>query len=594
MFVRVGRYSAFFCALALLLCALISHPVAEIGANDDFAYMRSAKILAETGRIAYVGWSSAMLGWQLALGAAFIKLFGFSFTVTRISILCVGMFTAALLQRTAVRLGLTEWNATLVTLALVLSPLYLSLSLSFMSDIPGLLAIVAALYCCARAVQARTSRSTAGWLIAGLALSTLLGTARQTGWLGALVLVPCTCWILRTRRLPWPAIAAAWVACALAIFGCLRWFSHQMYSTAESAPMYKPGTGQAFETVLGTARLPLELAFFLAPLLVAFVPEFFRGSRKVVWAVLGVSALVCGFFLLRLHGYWASVLLVPAATGDGNYVTAQGILVLPSLGLRPMVLSPGLRLFASIVCYFSAAAFLAVIACRWQRRGSSKPEQGAPATQPPQVLSLCDLLFLVGSFAVVYCGMMAVRIVDGNLFDRYLLPVAVVFAFPVARFYQERVRTQLPVACYAILLAIAVFSVAGVHDMFAADRARVAAIHELRNAGVSPSEMYAGFAYDGWTQIDNQGYIDVDAIRTPSGIHHIPAAQENFKPCGYWPAAFFPTIHPKYAISYDDTACDPAPQRFPPVPYRLWLPPYAGAFYIRGVSPARLAASAMR
>jgi hypothetical protein len=43
-----------------------------------------AKQIAETGHLAYDGWVTAILGWQLYLGAAFIKVFGFSFTTTRI------------------------------------------------------------------------------------------------------------------------------------------------------------------------------------------------------------------------------------------------------------------------------------------------------------------------------------------------------------------------------------------------------------------------------------------------------------------------------------------------------------------------------
>ena len=66
---RASRRPAILCALLLAICTLASYPFAEMGGNDDFAYVRSAKALAETGHLVYFGWSSAMLGWQLALGA---------------------------------------------------------------------------------------------------------------------------------------------------------------------------------------------------------------------------------------------------------------------------------------------------------------------------------------------------------------------------------------------------------------------------------------------------------------------------------------------------------------------------------------------
>jgi hypothetical protein len=77
------RLSALLCALAVLLCALLSRPYVNMGISDDGPYIVMAQTLARTGRIAYNGWAAPMIGWQLYLGAAFIKLFGFSFTTVR-------------------------------------------------------------------------------------------------------------------------------------------------------------------------------------------------------------------------------------------------------------------------------------------------------------------------------------------------------------------------------------------------------------------------------------------------------------------------------------------------------------------------------
>src|ERR1700736_6522944 len=114
-FERALKRPAILCALLLALCTLATYPFVEMGQCDDFAYVRSAKTLAETGHITYYGWASAMLGWQLALGALFIKLFGFSFTAPYVSVLLVGLATAFFLQRAFVLLGLNESNAAFAT-----------------------------------------------------------------------------------------------------------------------------------------------------------------------------------------------------------------------------------------------------------------------------------------------------------------------------------------------------------------------------------------------------------------------------------------------------------------------------------------------
>jgi dolichyl-phosphate-mannose--protein O-mannosyl transferase len=161
-----------------------------MGICDDGPYILIAQKLAATGHIFYNGNTTPFLGWQLYLGAAFIKLFGFSFTAVRMSTLLVAMVLAFVLQRTLVRANINERNATIGTLALVLSPLYLMLSVTFMSDIFGLFAVVLCLYGCLGALQSSTDRSTIAWLCFAVIINAVCGSSRQIAWLGILVCFP--------------------------------------------------------------------------------------------------------------------------------------------------------------------------------------------------------------------------------------------------------------------------------------------------------------------------------------------------------------------------------------------------------------------
>ena len=98
------------------------------------------------------------------------------------------------------RAGLTERNATIGTLAFVLSPLYLTLSVTFMSDVPGLFAVVVCLYGCLRGLESTDDRTAIGWLCFAVVTNAICGTSRQTAWLGILVMVPSALWLLRARR----------------------------------------------------------------------------------------------------------------------------------------------------------------------------------------------------------------------------------------------------------------------------------------------------------------------------------------------------------------------------------------------------------
>ena len=293
------RGSALLCALAYLLCELIARPHAEMGICDDWSYIFTAHRLADTGHIAYNGWATAMIGWQLYLGAAFIKLFGFSFTTVRMSTLVVATLTTFLLQRTLVRAGISERNAVFGTLAFVLSPLFMVLSVTYMTDIPGLFAVILCVYGCLRSLQANTPRSTLLWLYFAVLTNVLCGTSRQIAWLGVLVMVPSTLYDLHTeRRVPRRSVVAASAITLfgwLSVFVILHWFNHQPYSLPEHII---PNTFSLPYILFQFFSLFLEIPFLLLPVVLLFFAALRSSSRRALTFV-GVAALV--YLLLVFH-----------------------------------------------------------------------------------------------------------------------------------------------------------------------------------------------------------------------------------------------------------------------------------------------------
>ena len=167
LLIRKYRIPALFCALAVLLCALISRPTVNMGICDDGPYVLMAQHLAATGHFVYNGWASTMLGMHLYLAAAFIKLFGFSFTTVRMGTLLVSVVVAYVLQRILVRSGVSEFNATVGTLAYVLLAAFTSCVVGHFDDrkqhgYPGSLAV--SLQLPARKLQSATQKAAIGWL----------------------------------------------------------------------------------------------------------------------------------------------------------------------------------------------------------------------------------------------------------------------------------------------------------------------------------------------------------------------------------------------------------------------------------------------
>ncbi len=571
------RLPAILCALTLPLTALAIRPVVEMGLCDDWSYIKTVQVLAQSGHIVYNGWATAMLGWQLYLGAVFVKLFGFSFTIVRASILPVAMATAFLTQRTMVRAGINEWNATLGTLVLILSPLFLPLAFSFMTDIPGLFGVVLCLYACLRALQADTDRAALAWICFAAISNTISGSARQIAWLGVLVMVPSTLWLLRRRPHFLLAGSILYLGCVAFIFASVHWFHQQPYSVPENLLREHVNGRTLVVLSRNLVRASMDAGLFLLPILVMFIPELRRGNRRSTiffFVGSGLFVLLCLVQIYRRHWlmYWVTPCL-------GNYVTIYGLMEDGGIhGQRHIVLHLGVRLIVTtliVASMFSLFAFLLA--------GIKRPE---PAFDPAPSLSWYRLGMVIVPFTLAYIGLLLPRAAfSGYLFfDRYLLFIIPMALILILRFYQERVRPDIPVFTLVPIAIFAAFAIAGTHDIFSLFRARVALVDELRAAGVPPTAIDAGFEYNGWTQINVARFVNDPQIRIQPGDHFDPP-NTSLRKCRPNFLNDFSVLSPSYGLAINPHECS-GPSKFAPVTTRTWLGPRFTTTYVVRVGNA--------
>jgi hypothetical protein len=559
---RVVIHPAAWCAIAVAFCVFASRPVLEMGFGDDFSYIWTARALAETGHVVYNGWATAMLGWQIYLGALFIKLFGFSFTAVRVSVLLVGMATAALLQRLSVRMGLNEWNATLATLTLTLSPLFLPLTFSFMTDVPGFLSILICLYSCIRAVQANSDRAAIRWLIFAAVSNAIGGTVRQIAWLGALVMVPSTVWVLRRRRGTLAAGAILWTVSAVFVAVCMYWFKSQPYSVNEKLILGNHLLSRKYFTVL----------LFSLPILIAFVARY---PIKERWARIQGGAAVLAILLVggACVALWHTKIYLAApyvvAPFSEEMVSVQGLDIGGLPGHRPAVLSMPFRITLTLVTF---AAFLAFLLCLIN---ASRLEEHRDADNAGQI-SNQTILIILGPFTAAYLFLLITR---ASFFERYFLPLLFIFLVFLTRFYQTKIASRLPVVSIVFVILFGGYGIATLHDLMAADRASLGAADELRAAGVPRSEIKAGVEYDGWTEIELTGYVNDPHLRIPEGAYHAPPPQSLPSQCVFWFDSYTPAIQGRYELTYSPLPCFPESE-FPPFEYTTWLAPHHQQIHI--------------
>ena len=114
--------------------------------NDDWAYARNVQYLSERGEIYFDPWPAQTLIAQTVWGALFTKLFGFSFTVLRVSTLVAGAIGVYYWYKIWLSAGANVSSSVFLTLLLAFNPFYFTLSYSFMTEIPFLAATLGAFY----------------------------------------------------------------------------------------------------------------------------------------------------------------------------------------------------------------------------------------------------------------------------------------------------------------------------------------------------------------------------------------------------------------------------------------------------------------
>ncbi|MEO6805800.1 MAG: hypothetical protein ABI286_02305 [Edaphobacter sp.] len=573
MLLKSKYIHAFVCMMALLLCVLVARPFVSMGVNDDWSYIWTARVLADTGHVVYNGWATAMLGWQIYLGALFIKLFGFSFTAVRCSVLLVSLLCAALMQRVFVRTGASEGTATIATLSLVLSPLFLPLSFSFMTDIPALFVVVICIYCCLRAYQSASDTGAIVWLVCAASSNVVGGTVRQIAWLGALIMVPSAVWCMRRRRYILPAGMALWILGALSIVGWNHWFQVQPYAAIEKT-FYEYHLNSAFVA----ASIALVSITCLLPVMCAFVvanPIEKRSVRNFA-AIAGAIAgsLLFWWAVASPQYYFKSIPLGVR----GNYVSVQGENVGAILSVGPDVVPIVVRLLLTAAIVSALTSFAVCLIDLIGRRDSpiAPSASTVSARRLDPSLSNASLMILFAPFVMAYVFLILTR---KTVFDRYFLPLQFIFTIGLVRVYRQTISEKLPRFCLLAVLLFAAYGVASMHDLFAFDRARLDAINEVTAAGVPRTAIEGGFEYDGWTQLEQTGYVNEPRILLPPGAYKEWVPPKVPLDCiGYF-RKYTPSIHPQLHLSHSLINCY-KPSHFAPIIYKTWLLPRQRTIYI--------------
>jgi len=515
MLPRAGLINCLIIVAVVAAAILVIWPVAQLPYGDDTTYTYMALSVSRTGHFAYNGWQTALLLVHVYWGAIIIRLFGFSFNVMRLSTIPLSVSAVAVCYLLVRRAGLQDRPAMLTALMLGLSPLFLPVAVSYMTDGPALLCTFISICLFSRSAEDSTNWRGFLWLLLGTGLGFIGGTSRQTVWLVPLVVLPYLAWVRRRQSRFAITVVAAWVLTMIGTVKVMAWFGHQPYSIAQPSLLseLKEAIRNPLLQINSTARLLLMLLLVCLPvalpLALQVAAEIWRGSVTRKLAVCGLLAAVA--VAIFVHPSVASIPWV-ASTLNWEGINGQA----PLIG-RPVVLTRPIRAVVAIVVFVTACLLAGDLG---NIRGGVKRVTRWFAAPTNSEFTFAALSL----FSIVYFGLVILRGNDFDIFDRYLLPVMpwAATAMLLRPESGEPAGNRLPrvtAIAWGLLGVLSIYAVSSTQDLWALARARATAAQRLERAGVSRTEIDAGFEYNAWTELLVSGKLNSRWVRYPPGAY---------------------------------------------------------------------------
>jgi hypothetical protein len=169
------------------------------------------------------------------------------------------------------------------------------------------------------------------------------------------------------------------------------------------------------------------------------------------------------------------------------------------------------------------------------------------------------------------------------------MPLLVILLLVLARYYQQRVKANLPWASVLPIVLFGGFSLVATHDAFASYRGYAAAASEIQSGGVPATAILGPDQYEWWAELNTPGFIN-DPHPAIKGAYI--ARYGNFVPASCEKKLFngillggYPDIQPAYAVSTNPRECG-GQVAYSPVTYRTWISPHENTIYALRLPPS--------
>lgn len=474
------KYPLLLTVIWLLLIILVN-PIGDFPLNDDWQYAYPVQQMVEEEQFEMQGQFAPNILLQVIYGYISCEVFGgFSFTYLRLGVLLLGLVCGLLLFHWLQKEGITKGKSFGVSLVLLSSPLFFSLSYTFMTDVPFLLLSMLCLYFFNRYIEeGRLSSLGFASLVAVAAY-----TIRQPGILFLLGFAVYVIVDQRRRKDRWLTASLLIAVGVLAYAGMEKWLKPILSITDNYVPVANIYFTEVFSnplTVINTWASRFLKTFIyigvftlpLAPFLWGKLREVDVFRRSSLFITLAINIALFGLTFLAGKTFpfggnlWFNWGLGPELLKDVYTL---------SLNNTPRI-HDGWLYALQILGQLQISAILLLLWKTWHER--------SPSNQ-----SFIIWLILMNG---LYLGVISIF----SYFDRFTLLCLVSCLYILSPWlnppdWRFRWAAAIP---FTLLLYFSFFAT---KDYLNWNRARAAAYAWLEQEGISIEQVDAGYEYNGW------------------------------------------------------------------------------------------------
>ncbi len=486
-------------SLGLLFLAqfLIVSPRGEFALNDDWVHTEMIAHWVETGEFRFNSYVGPLLYWPILYGAAVVKLFGFSFTWLRVTTLVWMAAAIALTYAVTWRLSHQRGLAATIALLVWLNPISYNLSFTFMTDIPALALTIASAAAYWRALESRQGH----WVWLGSTAALLGFFTRQTAGLLAPAFGIYLLWLQWRGRSPLALRQWLWPLLTTALTGATAYaFLYSNYWLPGGTSLHS----LPLNTVPTHAAWWIWYIFIYTGLLAAPLAAGLLWQKKLWrdwrwWTLVGTSV---------------AIVMIIKLTTDTQLPYVLNIINVFGLGPNKNVLN-GVLQFQFPAWVWGAATVGAASSAATLVYTSLTKSEHQPWWLWAAMVNAVPLLMV-------------------ESFDRYILPVTILFCFYlVSKLPWTRAQTVVALTAIAI---ISLYSVSQTSFYLRLNQARWQLAEYAANQGDAPRHTIdGGYEWNGW-----YSYWNAQASGRPHGTWTAP----------WWIRALFVNNTEDYIVSF--------------------------------------------